>query len=181
MTDSWHAHDHEAWICAFNYWNPSIIFSGGDDARFKTWDSRIGFTSAITTSRRHTMGVCSIQSNPHREHILATGSYDETVLLWDLRQPRSPISETRVGGGVWRLKWHPTRGNHLAAASMHNGFHVLKVDESGEVQVTKHFTEHQSLAYGVDWQHAAKESQGLLASCSFYDHTLHLWKAELDS
>jgi len=124
------------------------------------------------------MGVCSIQSSPHQEHLLATGSYDESVLLWDLRQPRSPLSETRVGGGVWRVKWHPHLPGLLATASMHNGFHVIRYDEAGQGAVVQEFHEHESLGYGIDWQHSSPDQQrtsSLLASCSFYDHSLRLW------
>ncbi len=28
VTDTWHAHDYEPWIAAWNYWDPNVVFSG---------------------------------------------------------------------------------------------------------------------------------------------------------
>lgn len=135
------------------------------------WDIRS--QNAIFTSRKHEAGVTSIQSHPHLEHRLATGSYDENVFIWDTRNFKRPLHDIRVGGGVWRLKWHPdpAHAEDLLAACMHDGFKVLKVKDDG-ISIEKQFTEHESLAYGVDWN-----KDGNVVSCSFYDHVAHLWQA----
>ena len=90
---------------------------------------------------------------------------------------KRPIYDLNIGGGIWRLKWHPTRGDYFLAACMHNGFHVIKVNDDMTMKTTCCFKEHKSLAYGVDWNYSnvKNSSNSLIASCSFYDHIMHLW------
>ncbi|TSV94878.1 Diphthine methyltransferase [Bagarius yarrelli] len=142
----WNAHDFEAWISAFSYWDTQLVYSG-----LGSEDGPL-----VPYVHQHSMGVCSIHSNPHREHIVATGSYDENVLVWDGRNMRQPLSETPVGGGVWRLKWHPVHEHLLLAACMHNDFHILNCQRAadgneGPCPILTSYILHNSLAYGADW------------------------------
>lgn len=115
----WAAHDLfgspiEAWIAAFDCHNPHVVFSGADDATLKGWDLRSG-TAAPTfkNARQHSMGVCSVQFHPHNPRFVAVGSYDEHVSLWDPRSMARPLASYHAGGGVWRLKWHPSASRQV--------------------------------------------------------------------
>ncbi|KAI0825128.1 WD40 repeat-like protein [Trametes gibbosa] len=192
VTNSWHAHDYEPWISAWDYWDTNVVYSGGDDLKMKGWDIRQGGTPTFV-NKRFDAGVTTIQSHPHIEHVLAVGSYDNAVRIFDTRKPLVPLTQVDVGGGAWRVKWHPspTRKTELLVACMHDGFKVVRFDvDAGDPcatlassdrpwEVVKRFDEHASLAYGADWSFARDGADGdtLVASCSFYDHTLHLWRA----
>jgi len=185
VSHSWHAHAYEPWIAAWDYWDTSVVYSGGDDLKLKSWDIRQPLSQPGFTNKKFDAGLTAIQSHPHIEHILAVGSYDNTVRIFDTRKPVLPLTQVDVGGGAWRVKWHPSasRKSDLLVAAMHDGFKVVRfapsADDSTLVdgQIVKRFDEHESLAYGADWSFPLSiEAETLVASCSFYDCTLHLWK-----
>ncbi len=177
---------------------------GGDDLKLKTWDLRQGFAEPAHVNRSFKAGVTTIQSSPFVEHLIAVGrrahtaltniasimifnSYDDKIRLFDSRKPLTPIEIADVGGGAWRVKWHPSaaRKQDLLVACMHDGFKVVRFgihndDEVlGKAQILKENKSHDSLAYGVDWSYASPlpNFETLVGSCSFYDHKLSIWSA----
>lgn len=153
----WQGHEYEAWIAAFNYWEPSLVFSGGDDCTMKGWDIRTRLDTPTFVNRSHDAGVTSIHSNPFIENILVSGSYDEFLRIWDLRKMKSPLYTCKMSGGVWRVKWNPFTFDSILTACMHGGFHVVDCKNAlkgtGEPNLLASYNNHDSIAYGADWSH----------------------------
>jgi hypothetical protein len=105
---------------------------------------------------------------------ISTHPDDENVCLVDIRfmSPRRPLFKSgNLGGGIWRIKWHPYTHNRMLVGAMHAGCRVLNfhsgdcldgspsgsfsdvdcANNSLTVKCTKKFTEHDSMAYGADW------------------------------
>ena len=188
-----------AWITVFDPYDPSRIVSGGDDCTLKAWDLRSA--SLISkNSKSHGAGVTSLQYHPYREHIFASGSYDENVRVWDDRSMNKPITTLRVCGGVWRTKWFDTpsssssspsssSSNFLALSCMQGGSSVVEyVTEDTEMPPflrnvvsypEKTAISEKHLAYGIgallDWDGNWHAYDCLMASCSFYENNIHLW------
>lgn len=105
----------EVWVATACPASRSVVWTGGDDAALRGWDVRDGAARPTFTSRAHTAGVTSVAWSPRAAHVVATGSYDERLLLWDDRlvgagggsSRAAPLADTPMGGGVWRLKWAP--------------------------------------------------------------------------
>lgn len=184
----WHAHEFEAWVCAFDPHaadGATVVLSGGDDSLMRVWDLRASLSRAAHTLRQHGAGVCALAPSPHVEHVLLSGSLDEAVRVWDARVlGRGPLSQTALGGGVWRLAWHAGRADCVAAACMTGGSFVLRADaaRASECVVAHHQAWDGALTYGIGWSHAlaAPAGQALLATCSFYDKRVRLWCVDLD-
>lgn len=104
------------------------------------------------------------------------GSYDEHARVWDTRMIKMPVQDIELGGGVWRLKWHPHDSSLLLACCMHNGVKVINVNDESSKEIV-HYTAHSALTYGIDWNYARCSTENFyICSCSFYNHEMHYWK-----
>lgn len=72
LEKSWHGHEFQAWISAYYYWDPNIIFSGGDDSVFLKFDSRCG-NKSVAKNCSHDAGVTSFHSSKSSEFCVVSG------------------------------------------------------------------------------------------------------------
>ena len=242
----WRAHEAECWCVSFSPADADIVYTGADDCEFLAWDLReIGSggstlkkkprpawragSAAGSEEGRHSAGVCCISPSPNSggggDCLIATGSYDGRVRLWDSRRsPREPLfvcvsaaeekgggeeaasppppsssssssSSAPLGGGAWRLVWHPGGEPRLLCAAMHAGFAVLRLEREEErattrIEVERRYRGHgadpsplnggaATLGYGCDWALLADGDGGsrlVAATASFYDNAVHLWE-----
>lgn len=184
ISEQWTAHQFEVWTCYFDRTSPHLLYSGSDDCCFSCWDLRESPPNIVFQNKKsHKMGVCCITQNPLEGNMLLTGSYDEFLRVWDMRFMAKPVNEKLInlGGGVWRMKYHPSIADVVLAACMHNGFAIVKVG-SGDATVMETYCKHESLAYGADWQKSEEVEQNgnssVVATCSFYDRLLRVWQPE---
>ncbi|ELW48732.1 Histone-binding protein RBBP7 [Tupaia chinensis] len=71
---------------AWHLLHESLFGSVADDQKLMIWDTRSNTTSKPShLVDAHTAEVNCLSFNPYSEFILATGSADKTVALWDLR------------------------------------------------------------------------------------------------
>jgi hypothetical protein len=195
------AHDYEAWIAAGHTTDPNIVYSGGDDCAFRVWDVRTAEAGRPALAKRFDMGVTGIQHSPHsavQPHLVAVGSYDESLTLLDCRMVgnRNVARVGSLGGAAWRVRWHPSDPWLIGVPCMRAGFRVLRFAEgggssshgshgsggggsgSGGVHLAESFAFREAgdcepIGYGLDWHPDA--GTGTLGVCSFYDCVANLW------
>lgn len=186
------------------------VYSGGDDSKLRytivqnlesseSADEVIG-SSGQRGLRGHEAGVVAILPLPlgteAGKDILVTGSYDDHIrvyAMYDYRPDQMPrpkvLTELKIGGGVWRLKFLRSYSvtdsddevcYRVLASCMHAGARVLEVKgrRNGEwsIEVLGRFEKHTSMNYGSDVQPGSNGKKALCVSTSFYDKLLCVWR-----
>ncbi|CAJ1329928.1 unnamed protein product [Effrenium voratum] len=171
-------HELEAWCVELA---ESLVLTGADDSYLVAWDPRS--PEPAWRNRSHEAGVTALALNPHDGSELLTGSYDERLRLFDLRQMKAPLaSSERLGDGAYQLSWHPFCPGLVAVAAMRRGFPIFWV--RGGFEKADAYCEdaeegcHGSLGYGISWQFSESRPY-MAASASFYDNSVHLWTAQI--
>lgn len=174
-------HDAEAWtahIIQISNNAQSIVVSGGDDGVLTALDPR-GIEPVWHVRNAHGgLGVTTLAWHSANPDTLWSGGYDDCIQTWDVRALRAPVSKRSlgVGGGVWRLRFHPRFANLILTAAMYEGCKVVRMQADQSLTVEASYKEHQSIAYGACWLSDLKPRNPLCAlTASFYDRSVHLW------
>lgn len=115
----------------------SLIGTVSDDITLQIIDIREPEVSraAACAEGQHRDAINAIAFNPAAETVLATGSADKTVGLWDLRNLKSKLHSLECHNeSVTSLSWHPFEEAVLASASYDRKIMFWDLSRAGEEQ-----------------------------------------------
>lgn len=121
---------------AWHLLHESLFGSVADDQKLMIWDTRNNNTSKPShTVDAHTAEVNCLSFNPYSEFILATGSADKTVALWDLRNLKLKLhSFESHKDEIFQVQWSPHNETILASSGTDRRLHVWDLSKIGEEQ-----------------------------------------------
>lgn len=83
----------------------------------------------------HSKEINCLSFNPFSEHMLATGSADKTVALWDMRNLKTKLHSLEGHTEeVYQVAWSPHNETILASSSSDRRLHVWDLSKIGEEQ-----------------------------------------------
>ena len=156
-----HSNVIESWACALSH-DTTMAASGSDDCALKIWDTRTN-ELAMQNTKSHMMGTTCLEFISDTE--ILTGSYDDRIRRFDLRNIKEPVTERKSIGGIWRLKPLEDR---LFVAACYGGCSVVDIGDFRPI--VSEYTKHESMAYGI-----GALDHNYAVSCSFYDKLVSYW------
>lgn len=115
----------------------SLIGTVSDDLTLQILDVRNPSTTASATQATdgHADAINALSFNPASEYVLATGSADKSIGLWDLRNLKSKL-HALVGhaDSVTSLAWHPFEESILGSSSYDKRICFWDLSRVGEEQ-----------------------------------------------
>mmetsp|Transcript_13287 Transcript_13287/g.21698 ORF Transcript_13287/g.21698 Transcript_13287/m.21698 type:complete len:503 (+) Transcript_13287:169-1677(+) len=104
----------------------STCASVGDDKRALFWDTRVGNQPVVQMDDIHEDDINCCSWNPHDERYFVTGSSDNNICLFDLRQTGTSEKPTVLkklnchNSPVLNVQWSPHNGQYLAVSGEEN-------------------------------------------------------------
>jgi len=144
---AWHLH-HD---CYFG--------SVGDDKQLLIWDTRADAKKPNFAVEAHAAEVNAISFNPYNEFLLATGSADKTVALWDLRCLKASLHSLEAHNDeVFQVQWSPFSETVLGSCGADRRLHIWDLSRIGEQQTPEDAEDGPPELLFVHGGHTAKVS-----------------------
>lgn len=122
-------------VC-WNWHDENILASVGDDRQILVWDIRKeGNDPIISIVDAHKEEINCVAYNPGNNFMLATGSTDGTVALWDTRNTKTSLHVLEGHtGDVLQVQWSPHCESVLASAAGDRRVNVWDLSRIGMEQ-----------------------------------------------
>ena len=145
---------------AWHVLHDAVFGSVGDDRKLMIWDTRTNSnTKPAHTVEAHTAEVNCLSFNPYSEFILATGSADKTVALWDLRNLKLKLhSFESHKDEIFQVQWSPHNETILASSGTDRRLHVWDLSKIGEEQTPEDAEDGPAELLFIHGGHTAKIS-----------------------
>ena len=112
---TWKEHKQPVWSTKWSPYDSTSLMSASDDATVRLWD--LPSELSVTTFRGHQDYVRSGCFMPGQgKNLLVSGSYDQTVKLWDPRVPGNAVMTFKHNAAVETVLCMPSGTTILAAA-----------------------------------------------------------------
>mmetsp|Transcript_26420 Transcript_26420/g.31234 ORF Transcript_26420/g.31234 Transcript_26420/m.31234 type:complete len:227 (+) Transcript_26420:3-683(+) len=104
-------------------WHPryAMLASAAKDNTVRLWDPRSSGDKCLATMQHHKSDVMKCAWNPTNGNWLLTGSKDQTLRLFDIRNTKEPIEFVGHEKDVYSLAWHPTHERLFASGGLDGG------------------------------------------------------------
>ncbi|KAF8315337.1 WD40 repeat-like protein [Clavulina sp. PMI_390] len=135
----------------------------------------------------HPTEILSLDWNKYRPWVLATGSVDKTIKIWDCRSVKLGTNETGLGAvceanlhgheyAVRKVQWSPHRPDVLASASYDMSCRIWSTAPNPQMAALRAIHDpHTEFVAGCAW---SLYNEGMLASCS-WDHSVHVFRPNI--
>lgn len=114
----------EADSCSLNaamFTSHDEILTGNSRGMIKLWDVRTNSVKPVHSSslaEDSEVGVSSMDRHPFQGHVIAIGSYDGMLAIYDMRKVQTPV--TVLNGPddcLTQVRFHPDKADHLFTSS----------------------------------------------------------------
>eukprot|EP01135_Chromosphaera_perkinsii_P001969 Nk52_evm16s215 gene=Nk52_evmTU16s215 len=111
----------------------------GDDKKLMIWDTRSSDrTKPASVVEAHSKEVNCLAFNPFNEYVVATGSADSSIGLWDLRNINMKLhSFESHKDEVFNLAWSPQNETVFMSGGADRRIHIWDVAKIGEEQTAE--------------------------------------------